>query len=996
MSLDHSNEGVRRMEPFFLLLAMIIAGVISKVIGKLTILKNARRSIQIISAAILLCAVWLIDSVEAQGPTPTPTPPPPGILGFSNDFWEKAILAILGGAVALIFQKILPWLWQRAGKVYDWLSTQIGWDPLGKFEKRYLSAMRREHGDLKLIGIRTEGVAPPKLEQVYVSLRVVPPHLASLTQRDSQPERVLGVGVALREYSRLMVLGAPGAGKSTLLDYLTLGFADGLPQDKRQSLALKERYLPIYIPLRRCATVDKTLADALVDPALKILPPDLLTQCPASFFQKRLEQGKCLVLLDGLDEVTSAPHYQAMLAKINSLVTTYPKNRFVVTCRVAGWHGGLGGDFTVLEIQDFQASDVERFVQGWYRAVLPERELRAFSGTPVERQAALKRAQENADGEARKLLALLATRERLGLLAANPMMLSLIAFVHYTRRDLPRGRAALYKECVEILLHLWDERDKELHLDNAPHFLQKEAVLRRIAYDFQVTGKREAPRAELETLIAQMLPTLGSAVCASEFLRQIEQRSGLLVERAVDVLGFSHLTFQEYLTALVFKDDDGKRPELLAHRAEQEWREVILLYGGMLPRATEWLTALWQAEGALPLLAGECLAEAVQVEPTLRDQMLATLNHAFRTVRDPATLWSVGQVLADVSGKDAADYFLAALDGSTSEVRQIAVRALRQAPTVQIPRIAPVLLTLAQNDADENIRLGALDTLGQFNIHTPVPGIAELAPILLRYESAKVRAAAATLLDSAMVEIPAGPFKMGSDKRRDRQATDSEFPQHEVTLQAYRIGKYPVTNAQFARFVAAGGYEQRAYWTDAGWEWKGKQNGPARYEEKFNVPEQPVVGVAWHEAVAYCRWLTETTGRRYRLPTEAEWEKAARGTDSRIYPWDNSFDVNKCNVDASKIGNPSAVGTYSPGGDSPYGVTDMAGNVWEWCSSLYKKYPYDPKDGREDLNSTESRILRGGSWLNYLDLARCASRYFSNPDYRDIHIGFRVAESLAP
>ena len=297
------------MDPFLLSLAVAMATGIATLACRLILPATTRRSIQIFLGTILFAALGWADLTLAQGPAPTPTPTPPNILGISNDSWEKALLVILGSAVALVFQKILPWLWQRAGKVYDTLTAWLGWDPLGRFEKRYLNAMRREHGDLKLIGIRTEGVAPPKLEQVYVSLRVVLPRHATLSQR-AEPERVLGVGVALREYPRLMVLGAPGAGKSTLLDYLTIGFAGGLSPDKRQALALKERYLPVYIPLRRCAATDKTLADALVDPAFKLLPPDLLTQCPASFFQKRLEQGKCLVLLDGLDEVTSVPHHQ--------------------------------------------------------------------------------------------------------------------------------------------------------------------------------------------------------------------------------------------------------------------------------------------------------------------------------------------------------------------------------------------------------------------------------------------------------------------------------------------------------------------------------------------------------------------------------------------------------------------------------------------------------------------------------------------------------------
>ena len=186
----------------------------------------------------------------AQPPTPTPTPAPPGPFGLSQDIWEKVILVVLTAAVTWLSTKAIPWLWQRLGHLYDLVIAWAGWDPLGRFQRRYLAALRREHGYLKLIGIRTEGVNPPKLEEVYVSLRMVPPHLPGAAQVEAAPERVMGVGVALRECRRLVVLGAPGSGKTTLLDYLTLGFAGGLPKEKRQELP-QERLLPIFVPLRR-------------------------------------------------------------------------------------------------------------------------------------------------------------------------------------------------------------------------------------------------------------------------------------------------------------------------------------------------------------------------------------------------------------------------------------------------------------------------------------------------------------------------------------------------------------------------------------------------------------------------------------------------------------------------------------------------------------------------------------------------------------------------
>jgi formylglycine-generating enzyme required for sulfatase activity len=966
--------------------------------------------------------VVLASNAAAQSPAPAPVPS--AFLGLSKDFWEKAILVVLTAAVTLLSTKVVPWLWQWLGRLYDLLIGAVGWDPFGRFQRRYLAALRREHGYLKLIGVRTEGVNPPKLEEVYVSLRMVPPRISATDQTDSPPERVMGVGVALRGFARLVILGAPGAGKTTLLEYLALGFGDGLPKERRQELPLG-RLLPIFVPLRRCAAGDKTLLEALTDPSLKLLPPDLLRDCPSDYFWKRLEKGRCLVLLDGLDEVASEVQYHAAVSKINSLVTAYPRNLYLVTCRKAGWRGGLAGDFTALEIQDFRPADVERFVRGWYQAVLPERELRTFKGTREERQVALKRAYQKASGKADELIGILKERERLGWLAANPMMLCLIAFVHYTRGDLPRGRVALYRQCLEILLELWDKRDKELRLESAPTLAQKEAVLRQIAYDFHVGGRREASRAELEAIIARLIPGLGCSITAPEFLRQIEERSGLLTERAIDVLAFSHLTFQEYLTARVFLGDETMRPELLAHHADPDWREVLLLFSGMLPQATDWLKSLWHAEGAPPLLTGRCMAEAVHAAPEIREAVLAALNATFRSDCAPALLWETGEVLAEVSGRETVEYFLAALTDPGFEVRRVALRALGQPKQSLAPQVIQDILSLAQKDERADVRATALEVLGQLNLRVPVPGLAEILPPMLCDSHSDVRAAAAAALDTVLVEVPAGPFRMGSDKPsgfvkesrfslktvsrilisprrgerfldlrwflsrlREPKAYKDEMPQHTVITQAYRISTYPVTNAQFERFVAAGGYGNRAYWTPAGWRWKGYRHGSEHYGGRFERPDLPVVGASWYEAVAYCRWLTDTTGQPYRLPTEAEWEKAARGTDSRAWPWGDGFDPARCNTSESGRGGTTPV-TQFPGERSPYGCYDMAGNVWEWTSSLYKPYPYRADDGREDPNAEGSRVIRGGSWRFPRVGARCAGRNVSRPDDRLGSLGFR-------
>jgi iron(II)-dependent oxidoreductase len=268
-----------------------------------------------------------------------------------------------------------------------------------------------------------------------------------------------------------------------------------------------------------------------------------------------------------------------------------------------------------------------------------------------------------------------------------------------------------------------------------------------------------------------------------------------------------------------------------------------------------------------------------------------------------------------------------------------------------------------------------------------------------RVEKVAARPELAEGLMPAWVEVPAGPFLMGS--RDDNPlASDSEKPQHEQPMSyAYRIGRYPVTNAEFARFVEAKGYENRDFWTEAGWEWKGDTAGPKRYGGEFDKPDHPVVGVSWYEAVAYCHWLAQTLrasgelaeDEMIRLPTEAEWEKAARGEHGREWPWGDEFDPAKANTMEGGPRHTTPVGQYSPDGDSPYGCADVAGNVWEWCSTRWvDNYQVYERKADQDPEGGASRVVRGGSWNSDQRCARCACRGWGYPSYRLDFIGFRV------
>ena len=230
------------------------------------------------------------------------------------------------------------------------------------------------------------------------------------------------------------------------------------------------------------------------------------------------------------------------------------------------------------------------------------------------------------------------------------------------------------------------------------------------------------------------------------------------------------------------------------------------------------------------------------------------------------------------------------------------------------------------------------------------------------------------------VRVPAGEFLMGSTLAVDREAAKGELPQHRVYLDEFCIGRYPVTNAQYAAFVRSAKHEAPSYWDQEGL--------PA------GRSDHPVVQVSWRDARAFCAWLSQATGRSFRLPTEAEWEKAARGTNGRTYPWGDRWpEAELCNYEML-VGHTTPVGAY-PGNVSPYGALDMAGNVGEWTSSLYRPYPYRADDGREDLTAEGVRVVRGGAYDLTRWNARCACRLRYAPDRRDNHDGFRVVVSAS-
>jgi len=422
----------------------------------------------------------------------------------------------------------------------------------------------------------------------------------------------------------------------------------------------------------------------------------------------------------------------------------------------------------------------------------------------------------------------------------------------------------------------------------------------------------------------------------ARLIEYLRDRAGLLEPRGVGVYAFPHRTFQEYLAACYLTEGDFPKDLVALLRAEpNRWREVTLLAGAKAVRGMA--AAAWM------------LAEALCFE------------------KPPA------QPLPEDAG-----YWAALLAAQVL----IENKSLVQVAEHNRPKV-------------ERIRTWLVRTLQ----HNALPAVdrAQAGDALAAVGDPRFRADAWYLPDEPLlgfVEIPAGPFWMGSDDERDLWLLKAS-PQHKVTLPVYYIARYPVTVAQFRAFVDASDYQ---------WE---------RSSSQLRAVNHPVVWVSWRDAVAYCNWLTarlrewsgtpeplatllRTEDWRVILPSEAEWEKAARGIDGRAYPWGSESDPNRGNYRDTGINTTSAVGCF-PHGASPYGVEEVSGNVWEWTRSLVDDYPYPARRSgrakREYLQAPEdaSRVLRGGAfWYAHLSV-RCAYRYWS--DARDVvdYFGFRVA-----
>lgn len=228
-------------------------------------------------------------------------------------------------------------------------------------------------------------------------------------------------------------------------------------------------------------------------------------------------------------------------------------------------------------------------------------------------------------------------------------------------------------------------------------------------------------------------------------------------------------------------------------------------------------------------------------------------------------------------------------------------------------------------------------------------------------------------LDIETIPIHAGYFWMGCEED-DLGARDDEKPQHRIYLFPYRISKYPITNIQYLHFLKDTHHPTPSHWID--------------HTIPRGLETHPVVNVSYGDAVAFCRWASRVEGCTYRLPTEEEWEKAARGEDKRRYPWGDQWHLDHCNSSETELGKTTPVKAYESVGASPYGVVDMLGNVAEWTCSWYGQYPRSPSNSL--YFGRIQRVVKGGSWIHPIEWARVTFRGHYKPETQRSFLGFRI------
>ncbi len=819
------------------------------------------------------------------------------------------------------------------------------------------------------------------LEQVYVSLNTSSPR--SEKHRSPVPEsgrKTLSAVEALfhAERQRMVLLGQPGSGKSTFGRYLGLTLAKTLLEPGVHPLAETlpgwngPALIPVFLPLRQFAAgLTNLTGPGSVKQVEDFLCRRIEERASLSGFGpallRELRDPGAMVIFDGLDEVTGEQRLRVKQA-ISEFAELYPRCRVMLSCRVHSYRQDPAWQLPWEShgLADFDSDQIHRFLTAWYDGLA-----RLNPASPLDYRA-----------KARTLKGALDPDDPRGLreLAGIPLLLTIMAIVH-THKELPDSRVGVYRECVDILLMRWqaarEGEAQRIPLLNAllPYGVTVQKIhqgLKEIAYKAHQNGDQVRQGSGGRALVSDdiingvMRRWLG-AEGLEVFLDYCRHTNGLLLtERVVEqaegvtqpLYVFPHLSFEEYLAALYWlQQQDMGLKEAVSRAGDPAWWEVARFYGEYLCHDEQGANRI-QAQA---LLARLCPSDSPQDDPGWR------------------RAWLAG----------------ALLPGWRKEIPE-------EDRDPELPqRITQRLVELMQTQAALRLDQPARAAVGRVlaNLGDPRPGVGvrDGLPDLLWARIPGTQA----VRDSGQFPGFSG-LRLGDGENWPAGAKPLELADFELAV-------YPLTVAQYRPFVQEGGYREDRWWTEAGRGARRERTQPYLWDDPtWTLDNHPVMGVTWYEAEAYCNWLSHRLGLRrgaIRLPTEAEWEWAARGPEGRPYPWGDNWESWRANGQESGIGRTSAVGAF-PGGKADWWrvldpesaeVQDLAGTVWEWTASRYSKdYQYAHRSLLNAGRAGDSpRVVRGGGWGSVPEGLRSAFRGGDATGDADFDLGFRLARTIS-
>ena len=725
--------------------------------------------------------------------------------------------------------------------------------------------------------------------------------------------------------------GAPGSGKTTFCRWLALavcqgtlpvhpvappeGFLETFPEPLRGRLPLLIRLRDFWESLPNLERGAELTQPELESAMKRWVERKKFDGLTWSAVKDHLEAGLTLLIFDGVDEVPLERTRPEHAAEPRTLLLAGLSNS------VKNWT--LNNNRVLVTSRPYGLTESQSRQLGLDHEPLSElpRELQELL---VRRWFSILRDSDKAaDAACDELWNDIAQRLEIENLASNPLLLTAICIVYGENNRLPQHEFDLYQRIVNTVL-------ANRFLEDSHEFAAARSSLCVIAHGMHtgdgLNESRRQPQAEATfDEIERMLKhyqkhRLGSEareLSAHDMREKLLSHSGLLLPQGDRDASFYHLTIQDYLTAEWLDSSEETKPVEVFDKWGDvpNWRKtLVLLYGAPLHKKT-------MKEGAIRLLT-----ELSKRLSTSRIQLGLVLCDCWRI------LHGHGQRL-------------------DNEAQQRFVLFCLEAIKPEVPAKDRMELALA---------LGRMsDPRVATDLRDPKTWVAE---------------------PSTWVTVKTGAYRVGDAKIPKEYWPGAALKPEKFQLkQAIQLSRFPVTNRQFAAFVADGGYTNEKYWTDEidgddGWKWCQTNNVtmPAYWNDsKWNGETQPVVGVSWFEVLAYCRWAN------CRLPTEREWEAAARGPKGWDYPWGNTWRDGICNSGETALGVTTPVGIFTES-KADCGAEDMAGNVWEWCADCF------------DVEKKDLRVVRGGSWGNYSGLARSAFRDRSTPVSRYLYIGFRV------